>query len=154
MSAASATAVAKGLFLPAGGTAATVPLGGGLYRVAYGSIASPYTESYTADPLYTTSISQGMAERQSPGKSYKASLTFTPHNKRVRGIPSEAYYDCGNALGSNRTYETDVDVTYYFSPVNTRPYKGVSFRERFANRQQPTVPYDFKYIRTQLQYDF
>ncbi|MBC5799603.1 MAG: outer membrane porin, OprD family [Candidatus Eremiobacteraeota bacterium] len=150
----SAAVVGKGVFLPAGGTTASVALGGGRYRVAFGGIASPYTESYTADPLYTTSISQGMVERQSPGTAYKASLTFMPDNKRVRGILSEAFYDYGNQLGSNRTYETDVDVTYYFSPVATTPYKGVSFRERFANRQQPTLPYDFKYIRTQLQYDF
>jgi len=96
-----------------------------------------------------------MVERRSPGTAYKVSLTFTPDNKRVRGILSQAYYDYGNALGTNRTYETDVDVTYYFSFARTTgPYKGVSFRERFANRQQPTLPYDFKYIRTQLQYDF
>ncbi len=155
VAATSATRAAQSTFLPAGGTTATVGLGRGLYRLAYGGIASPYTEAYTADPLFTTSISQGMVERHSPGTAYKVSLTFTPDNKRVRGILSQAYYDYGNALGTNRTYETDVDVTYYFSPARTTgPYKGVSFRERFANRQQPTLPYDFKYIRTQLQYDF
>ncbi len=150
----SLSAAGKGLFLPAGGTPATVALGGGLYRVAYGGIASPYTEAYATDPLYTTSITQGMADRHSPGTAYKASLTFTPDNKRVKGILSEAYYEYGNELGSNRTYETNVDVTYYFSAVTKGPYKGLSFRERFADRQQQTLPFDFKYIRTQLEYDF
>lgn len=149
-----ATAAGRGLFLPAGGTPLAAALGGGIYRIAYGGIASPYTDSYATDPLYTTSISQGVADRHSPGTSYKAALIFTPDNKRVKGILSEAYYDYGNALGSNRTYETNVDVTYFFSPVGKGPYKGLSFRERFANRQQPTIPYEFKYIRTQLEYDF
>ncbi len=150
----SATAAGKGFFLPAGGTTTTAALGGGAYRIAYGGIASPYSDNYATDPLFTTSISQGMADRHSPGTSYKAGLTFTPDNKRVRAILSEAYYDYGNELGSNRTYETNVDVTYYFSRVTKGPYKGLSFRERLADRQQPTIPYDFKYIRTQLEYDF
>ncbi len=89
VAATSATKAAQGIFLPAGGTSATVGLGRGLYRLAYGGIASPYTEAYTADPLYTTSISQGMVERHSPGTAYKASLTFTPDSKRVKGILSQ-----------------------------------------------------------------
>jgi len=150
----SAAAAGKGIFLPAGGSPTTAALGGGAYRVAYGGIASPYTEAYATDPLFTTSISQGMADRHSAGTAYKAGLTLTPDNKRFKAILSEAYYDYGNQLGSNRTYETNVDVTYYFSPVKKGAYKGLSFRERFADRQQPTTPLDFKYIRTQLEYDF
>jgi len=154
VAATSVTAAGRGIFLPAGGTPTAAALGGGVYRIAYGGIASPYSDSYATDPLFTTSISQGMADRHSPGTSYKAGLTFTPDNKRVRGIISEAYYDYGNELGSNRTYETNVDVTYFFSPVKKGAYKGLAFRERFADRQQPTIPLDFKYIRTQLEYDF
>jgi hypothetical protein len=40
------------------------------------------------------------------------------------------------------------------SQVGTGPYHGLSLRHRYADRRQPTLPFDFKYNRTQLQYDF
>lgn len=155
VAASSLSAAEKGIFLPGGGTPAGISLGGGLYRVAYGGIASPYSDSYATDPLYTTSISQGVVDRRSAGSSFKGTLTYTSNNKRVLGLLSEAYYDYGNSIGTNNTNETDVDVSYRFMPVPaTGPYKGLSFRERFADRDQDTLPYEFRYVRSQLEYDF
>ena len=144
----------RGLFLPGGGTTTSALIAPGHYRVAYGGVASPYSDSYATDPLYTTSISQGMVDRRSAGTSYKIAAQYLSANKRLKAIASEAYYQYDNALAENRTFEDDVDVQYFFNPVRAGTYKGLSIRQRYANRVQPSIPYDFKYIRTQLEYDF
>jgi hypothetical protein len=45
-------------------------------------------------------------------------------------------------------------LTYDLNAVRPGAYKGFSVRERFADRTQPTLPFNFKYIRHQLQYTF
>lgn len=154
VSAASAAAAGRAFFTPVGGTGAVAALGNGTYRVATGGIASPYSEAYATDPIFTTSISQGVVDRHSAGRSYKLAATYTTANNRFKGILSRAFYEYSNAIAKNTTYETDVDMTYYVSPVKKGPYRGLLLRERFADRQQPTLPFDFTYIRTQLQYQF
>ncbi len=151
----SAASAGKGIFVPTGGTTASAATAPGLYRVAYGGLASPYSETYTSDPLYTTSLTQGMVERRSPGTAVKIAATYLSNDKRFKAIASEAYYRYDNALAQNRTFEDDLDVQYFFNAVRAATtYKGFSVRERFGNRVQPTAPYDFKYSRTQLEYDF
>jgi hypothetical protein len=152
--AASATAAGTGIFLPIGGTITTAQIAPGVFRVAYGGIASPYSEAYATDPLYTTSISQGMVDRHSAGTSYRAAFTYTNSTKQLRALVAEGIYDYGNQLGPNRTYEFNVDVTYDFNRVRGAVYKGLSLRERYADRTQPTIPFHFQYVRTQLEYDF
>lgn len=172
--AASATAATTGYFLPGGGTAtaltaasgttpAAVAIGpctlasgaaGKNYRFAYGGIVSPYSDSYASDPLYTTSISQGMADRRSAGFAVKAALNYVSNNKRLVAIASEAIYNYDTQYVRNRTYEFDADVTYNFNPVRPGTYRGFSVRERFADRTQPTLPFNFKYLRHQLQFSF
>ena len=147
-------AATKGIFLPGGGTTSSAEVARGLYRVAYGGLASPYSDSYASDPLYTTSVTQGMVDRRSAGNAFKIAATYLSNNKRLKAIASEAYYQYDNLLAQNRTFEDDVDVQYFLNPVRAGRYKGLSIRQRFANRNQPTVPDDFKYIRTQLEYDF
>lgn len=150
-----AAAAGKGFFLPTGGTTPSALVAPGVYRVAYGGIASPYTETYTSDPLYTTSLTQGMVERRSPGTAIKIAATYVSATRRLKAIASEAYYRYDNALAQNRTFEDDLDVQYFFNPVRAAAtYKGFSVRQRFGHRVQPTVPNDFKYSRTQLEYDF
>ena len=149
-----AAAATKGTFLPGGGTTTSALIAPGVYRVAYGGIASPYSDSYASDPLYTTSISQGMADRRSAGTSFKLAATYLSTNKRLKAVASEAYYQYDNQLAQNRTFEDNVDVQYFLNPVRAGVYKGLSIRERYANRSQPTVPNNFKYVRTQLEYDF
>jgi hypothetical protein len=159
---AATTAAGKVLFTPGVGNGIVVPIGGGVYRAGYGGIASPYTDSYASDPLYTTSISQGVVDARSAGTSYKVALTFTSDNKRVKVILSEAYYDYANFAFLNNTTETDGDFTYYFSPPpKSGPYHGLLYRERIANRLSPgsqagaqLYPHVFTYTRQQLQYQF
>ena len=148
-------AAGKGIFLPTGGTAQSARIAPGLYRVAYGGLASPYTETYTSDPLYTTSLTQGMVERRSAGTAFKIAATYLSNSKRFKAIASEAYYQYDDTLAQNRTFEDDLDAQYFFNAVRAATtYKGFSVRQRFGNRVQPTAPYKFKYSRTQLEYDF
>lgn len=144
-------------FLPSGGTPQCHTNGNGTTTVYYGGWASPYTDSYATDVLFTTSISQGMIDRRSPGQAVKVSATFSLDNKRVRFIASRAYYDYGNAFaGVAPTQETDLDGTYFFNAVGSGPYHGLSFRYRYAERTQNffTPNPDFKYNRAQLEYAF
>lgn len=154
IAASSCAKAGSGYFLPTGGTSDCKSLGGGIYRIYYGGIASPYTEAYATDPIYDTSISQGMVDRHSAGTGYKLAATFQTNNKRIKAILSRAFYDYGNGAGPNKTYETDVDVSYFFNKVGKGTYRGLSLRHRYAERSQPTLPFDFKYNRTQLEYDF
>ncbi len=166
MTAASAVAAAAPYFLVGGGTNAhvaagvngaavnAVKVGTDRYKVVYGGIASPYSDSYASDPLYTTSISQGMVDRRSAASAFKGALTNTSSNKRVVAFASEAAYNYKTAFARNRSYEFDADITLNFNPVHTGSYKGFALRERFADRTQPTLPYNFKYVRHQLQYSF
>jgi len=159
---AATTAAGKAIFEPGVGNNLVVPLTGNVYRVAYGGIASPYTDSYASDPLYTTSLTQGVVDARSAGTSYKFALNFTSDNKRVKVILSEAYYDYANFAFLNNTFETDGDVTYYFSkPPKSGPYHGLMYRERIGNRVSPgsqagatLYPHVFTYTRQQLQYQF
>ena len=129
--------------------------------VYYGGLASPYTDSYATDPLFTTSISQGMADRRSFGDSGKLTVAFLSDNKRVAFSASRALYAYGNnAIGVEPTQETNLDGTYFFSAVpKSGPYKGFSIRERYAERTITNallyggLPL-FKYNRTQFEYDF
>ncbi len=160
---------AANYFLPSGGTntylqanplvpTATVQsLGAGMYRVGYGGIASPYTDSYATDPFYTTSLTQGTVDRRSPGVSFKLALAYTTADKRIVLGTSEALYNYDSAYARNRTSEFDADLTYNFNPVGAGTYKGLSYRERYGQRSQPvfpTFPQTFKYLRHQLLYSF
>ena len=149
-------------WLPGGGTPNCVPgAAPGTATVYYGGWASPYTDSYATDPLFTTSISQGMADRRSTGGGVKLAGTFFTDRKQVRFIVSHAWYTYGTAeVGLSPTQETDIDGTYFFSKVGKGPYHGWSLRHRYAERTQAytTGVYGganvFKYNRTQLEYDF
>jgi hypothetical protein len=144
-------------FLPSGGTPQCHNNGNGTATVYYGGWASPYTDSYATDPFYTTSISQGMADRRSPGQGVKVAMTTYLFQKRIRLIASRAYYSYGNATaGVAPTQENNLDGTYYFNPLGKGAYHGLSFRYRYAERTQNffTTNPDFKYNRAQMEYDF
>lgn len=149
-------------WLPGGGTPNCVPgTTPGTATVYYGGWASPYTDSYATDPLFTTSISQGMADRRSTGGSVKLAGTFFTDEKKIRLIVSHAWYAYGTgAVGISPTQETDVDGTYFFNKVGKGAYHGWSLRHRYAERTQAFTTgvfgglNEFKYNRTQLEYDF
>ncbi|HKU81640.1 MAG TPA: hypothetical protein VJP76_05675, partial [Candidatus Tumulicola sp.] len=132
---------------------------GGTATVYYGGWASPYTDSYSADPLFTTQITQGMADRRSPGFSWRLSATYTSPNRRVVFIAGDAWFDYGNALAAQVTNEWTLDGQYHFSPVAHDRYRGLLLRYRYAQREQSNaqelggLPL-FKYNRAQMEYDF
>ncbi len=126
-----------------------------------GGLASPYTVGYTSDPLYTTSLTQGMPEVLKPGTAVKAVLGWQSDNRRIRAYASDAWYNyslpgsvAGVGNGDSRA-EFDLDAWFFFNKVPTSgPYKGLSLRQRYGDRTQPFAPYEFKSSRTQLEYDF
>ncbi len=151
-------------FLPAGGTPQCVagPVVNGLNTatVYYGGWASPYTDSYATDPLFTTSISQGMADRRAFGSAGKLAVTFLSDDKRFMAMVSRGLYAYGNSsVGVSPTQETDFDTMYYFSKMpKSGPYHGFFLRYRYAERTQ-NFTYSgglplFKYNRFQAEYDF
>ncbi len=177
----SAKGATLGYFLPGNGGSSgqagvcfTQP--NGSTNVYYGGWASPYTDNYATDPFFTTSISQGMADRRAPGTSWKAAATYTSTNKRWIFIASDAWFNYGNALVGENTNEWTLDGQYHFSPVTGSRYKGLLLRYRYAQRAESNtfcgasatscpagasigssylggLPL-FKYNRAQLEYDF
>lgn len=177
----SAKGATLGYFLPGNGGSSgqagvcfTQP--GGLTAIYYGGWASPYTDNYATDPLFTTTISQGMADRRAPGTSWKVAATFTSPNKRWVVTAADAWYNYGNALVAENTSEWNLDGQYHFSPVTSGRYRGLLLRYRYAQRAESNtfcgaagascpsgaaigssflggLPL-FKYNRAQLEYDF
>ena len=159
-----------------GGTAGNAVAGApaGTVYCYGGGIASPYTDSYATDPLFTTSISQGLADVHKPGSGLKAQFTFQTNNKRFKAIISGAQYYYGlpvafpgapagnlaNAVDNRK--ELNVDVQYFLNAVDPKkPYHGFSIRQRYVDRFQyfgggatASSNGDFKYNRTQLEYTF
>lgn len=143
-------------WLPQGGNPdCTVNAAAGTTTIYYGGFASPYTFSYATDPFFTTSMTQGFADRGMSGSAVKAQLNFTSTDKRFNGILSRAYYNYNNGAGVSPTQETDADAWYYLQ----KPGKGLLVRYRYGERtQQFTSAFGglplFKYNRAQLEYDF
>ncbi len=146
-------------FLPAGGSASAEKVGNE-YKVAYGGIASPYTDSYASDPIYTTMLTQGMVERRSAGESYKAALGYVTPNQQFRFTASDAFFNYSNAIpvagvSAVTASEFNLDGTYYINKVKPgKPYHGLFARVRYGPRTVPVIPYNFEYQRFQLEYDF
>jgi hypothetical protein len=69
-------------------------------------------------------------------------------------MASEALYNYINPAGPDLTREFNADATYYLKRLTSAPYHGLSLRYRYADRVQPTIPFDFKYNRAQVEYDF
>ncbi|MEO6835587.1 MAG: hypothetical protein ABI231_06740 [Candidatus Tumulicola sp.] len=177
----SAKGATLGYFLPGNGGSSgqsgvclTNP--NGTTNVYYGGWASPYTDNYATDPFFTTSISQGMADRRAPGTSWKLAATYLSNNKKWTFTASDAWYNYGNALVGQNTNEWTLDGQYHFSPVSKGRYKGLLLRYRYAQRAQSNsfcgasgsscpagaaigcsflggLPL-FKYNRAQIEYDF
>jgi hypothetical protein len=148
----------------------------GQTQIYYGGWASAYTDNYATDPLYTTSISQGMVDRRAPGTSYKIQGQFTSTNNKFVFYASDAWYQYGNNISQTLpiygsysdlpTNEWDLDGRYYFSENKpNKLYKGLLIRYRYAQRTIPNTYFAsgatwlggiplFKYNRAQIEYDF
>lgn len=148
----------------------------GATQVYYGGWASPYTDSMSADPFFTTGMTQGMADRRSPGNAVRVAATYTSSDKRMIFIASDTRWNYGNALGPEKTHELSLDGQYHLSRVGAGSYRGLLLRYRYATRTLsntycgaagtnciPGTPIGspylgglplFKYNRAQLEYDF
>jgi hypothetical protein len=149
----------------------------GTTNIYYGGWASPYTDAYATDPLFTTSIDQGMVDRRAPGTSWKVALAFTSTNKKWIFAATDAWYNYGNALAAEQTRDWTLDGQYHFSAVKGgEPYRGLLLRDRYMQRtlsntfcgasgtncpQGSSIGSSylgglplFKYNRVQLEYDF
>jgi len=154
VNATSAANAAAGFFVGGGGTGDVVRIGPGRYKVAYGGLASPYTDTTAGDPLYTTQITQGLVDRRSAGNSYKAALVYTSPTKQLKLVAAQAWYQYSNDISRNLNAEFDADGTYYFNAVRAGAYKGFFMRVRIAPNHQPAIPFRFEYQRFQTEYDF
>jgi hypothetical protein len=157
------TGIAKGATLPyflGSNAPQCVKNSNGTTSIDYGGIATPYTDSYATDPLFTTSLTQGMADRRAAGTGAKIGATYTTVDKRAVFTVSRAYYDYGTTLQPQQTDETDADLTLYANRFpKAGAYKGLFVRYRYGERRQSNVAtYGglpvFKYNRAQLEYDF
>ncbi len=121
-----------------------------------GALASPYTDSYTSDPLYTTMMSQSLADTHKPGFANKISGTFHTNDRRWVAIVQEGWFNYGlPSAPADIVKEFTGDLTYHFNAVDPKqPYRGLALRYRYEDRRQFTAPFDFKYNRAQLEYTF
>lgn len=119
---------------------------------ANGDIVSPYTYSYATDPLYTTSMIQGVIDRKTTGHAVKASVTYFAFQRTVRWIASYARYSNAVYAGYSAptTDETDLDATYFLGG----DWKGLSLRDRLGIAHHFPTLNTFVYNRVMLEYDF
>ncbi len=117
-----------------------------------GDVVSPYTTGYATDPLYTTSMIQGLIDRKTTGHAIKISATAYLLQHRVRLIASFADYfnTLYSGYTSARTNEADLDLTYFLGG----PLKGLSIRDRVGIAHNLPVVHRFVYNRLMLEYDF
>ncbi len=141
--------------LPTGGSGNCSSNANGTTNIYYGGMASPYTDSYATDPLFTTSLTQGMSDRRSPGNAFKAQVTFTSNDKRFVSYVTRAWYSYNNPAYAQATYETDFDALYRLNKVGKGAYHGFLVHYRYGERTQTTAGLPlFKYNRFQAEYDF
>ncbi|HUY11651.1 MAG TPA: OprD family outer membrane porin, partial [Candidatus Dormibacteraeota bacterium] len=105
------TSTPSSIFQPTGGTAAFANAGGGLFRVVGGGIASPYTDGYVADPLFTTSIVTSLVDRRSPGSALELAFEASDASGRLSGRIARSFFDFSNPLGSASATESALDAT-------------------------------------------
>ena len=132
----------------------------GTTTVFYGGWASPYTDNYATNPVFTTAISQGMTDRRAAGTSWRLTATYASPDSRALVIVGDSVFNYGNAAISQTTNEFNLDGTFRFSHAfANRFYHGLQLRYRFAHRTYTNTgsvggqPY-FNYNRTMLEYAF
>jgi hypothetical protein len=131
----------------------------GTATIAYGGLASPYTDGYGTDPLWTNSLTQGMIDRRAPASGLRLLVTWTSNDKRLIVYVSQAYLEYGNVFRGQQIAEVNPDAQYYASRLRPGPYEGLLLRYRYGARQVTNVTtYGglplFKCNRGQLEYDF
>lgn len=88
-----------------------------------GAIVSPYTTTYVADPLYTSSMLRGLVE-QGPGNAWKARASYALFGSKLKLTAAYTRFD---TVLRGRSHDLYVDLTYHFSGR----LKGLSLRDRW-----------------------
>jgi len=149
------------------GAEAGVAVGPGTYTIAYdvipsdngafenGNIVSPYTHTYATDPLFTTSMTQGLADQTTSGHAWKVKgVYWLGANRTWRFIASYARYSQSQFLKTDQTgnpSEIDLDATYFF---RNGMLEGFSIRDRLGVFSYSGQQATFVYNRLQFQYNF
>jgi hypothetical protein len=144
-----------------------VAMGPGTYTIAYnsipssagafqdGNIVTPYTHTYATDPLFTTSMTQGLADQTTAGHAYKLKgVYWLGEHRDWRLIGSYAHYSqyqFTKPFQTGNPSEVDLDATYFF---RSGPLKGLSIRDRIGIFTYAGQQATFVYNRLQFQYDF
>jgi hypothetical protein len=131
----------------------------GTTTVQYGGFASPYTDAYGTDPMWSTSLTQSPIDRHAPFSGPKIQATWTSNDKRLIVYVTQSYLDYGNVLRSQQLAEVNLDAQYFARPLRPGPYKGLLLRYRYGSRQVTNVTtYGglplFRYNRAQMEFDF
>lgn len=150
------------------GAAGGVAVGRGTYTIAYdaipssagafenGNIVTPYTHTYATDPLFTTSMTQGLADQSTTGHAWKVKgVYWFGGNRAWRFIASYARYSQSQFHHPNQTgnpSEVDLDATYFFQSGST--FAGFSIRDRLGVFSYSGEQARFVYNRLQFQYNF
>ncbi|MEY2343234.1 OprD family outer membrane porin [Acidithiobacillus sp. IBUN Pt1247-S3] len=115
-----------------------------------GGFISPYSQQYSADPLYTSIMDYGLISSASGGHAWKFGLVVFPiHNLRIKY--SYSLYHTGPFLPN--VAANYIDVTYTPGCF----WKGLSLRNRLAiDHSNPFADYKGTFIddRLMLQYSF
>lgn len=115
-----------------------------------GGFISPYTQQYSADPLYTSIMDYGLISASAAGHAWKAGFVFHPI-PTLRFKYSYSWYHTAPFLPNVEA--NYIDVTY--TPGGF--WKGLSLRNRLAiDHSNPFADYHGTFIddRLMLQYSF
>jgi len=131
----------------------------GTTTIQYGGLASPYTDGYGTDPLYSVSLTQSPADRHAPFSGPKMQATWTSNDKRLIVYVTQSYLEYGNFVRSQQLSEVNADAQFFASRLRPGPYKGLLLRYRYGSRQVTNIlTYGslplFRYNRAQMEYDF
>lgn len=131
----------KSYFLPQG--VAQCGTIGKTTSVYYGGWASPYTDGYSADPLFTTALLEGMVDRRSPGNSQIVRLAYNARRSPIRFYSGFSWYDYTNALASEQTQEWDTVAAYRLPPIadRTDPDQTLVLRLGYSQLRKSNVAY-------------
>jgi hypothetical protein len=117
-----------------------------------GDLVSPYTTGYATDPLYTTSMIQGLVEKAA-GSAFKMGGAYFFFDKQLMLKASYATYNTYHYIPN--TNETDLDFIY--APINffnINVNRSLSLRYRIGFLNGLVANKSFIYSRLMLEYDF
>lgn len=108
--------------------------------IYYGGWASPYSDSYSFDPVFTTSPAVSTVDRRSPGVSSFETLTYTPSPRLSIGA-GYSWYDFSNTAAHEQTNFRIAFATYHLGKINQDSLKGAFVRCYYLEQRESNVAY-------------